>query len=159
MTQELTFTSRVKKQEKQPDTAIFVTLDTQDEESGEVTFSEGYTFHKPSDSRLILMSSAFGSAGRTEDAGSEVVATIRAMVDKEDWRKLRRRIEGEVEGGLIEFEDLMDIFGQLMDVWAEGFPTPPSSDSSTASPETGGRSTGRSRGKASTRSTSPSKDS
>lgn len=153
MTQELSFTSRISKhraeQEKEETPKIGMTIDTRDdddidEETGEarVTFSERYVFSKPDEGRLLLMASAFGAAARPEDAASEVIATLRDMLDDKDYRKLRDRIDGDLDRR-VPIEDIMEILTSLTEVWAEGFPTQPSTGSSAVSRRTGGNSTGR----------------
>ena len=155
MTEEITFTSRVKKREGAEASAIRVALDTVDEETGEVTFTESYVFRRPSDSRMLMLMATFRKGSAVQNMAGELLDTFSAMLSDEDFASLRERLDGE-DDKRVELEDLVDLFGILMERWSDGFPTQPSSGSSTPRPRTGGRSTGRSPGKGSTRSTSTS---
>jgi hypothetical protein len=169
-----TFRSRVNKRQDQErqQQKVRITLETQDDDTGDITFSEAYTFTRPSEGRLFLMATAFGASSRPENAAAEVDATLEEMLldrapgrngdpgkGEREFLLLRRRIGGPVESR-IEIEDMMEILGQLVEHWSDGFPTQPSSGSSEGpgSTPTGGRSTGRVHSPASTRSTSDSDD-
>jgi len=170
--QQRTFTSRVnrriEKEQKQAEPGIYIPIGTVDDDTDEETFMEGYTFHRPSEGRLFLMATAFGASARPENAASEVDATIREMLvvkreerdpetgdlireweDDADYRKLRARIDGPVDRR-VDLEVLIEIIGVLTEEFGEGFPTQPSTGSSAAPQRTGGKSTGRSPGRAST---------
>lgn len=171
--QQRTFQSRVSKSKddaRRTGLKIRLAIETVDDDSGNVTFSESYTFTKPDEGRLFLMATAFGSSARPENAASEVDATLRAMLlDKEpqipgqpeikrpraEYDMLRSRIDGPVERR-VEIEDLMEIIGVLTEEWAEGFPTQPSIDSPGDSSSISGRSTGRVHSQESTYSDYPS---
>lgn len=170
MTAERTFTSRInrrlRKQERDAAVKVRLTIETRDDETDEITYSEAYTFHRPEEGRLFLMATAFGAAAAPIDAPAEVDATLRAMLldhevlpngrkGRSEYQLLRERIDGPDEKN-IPLEDIMEIIGQLTEEWSEGFPTPPSSDSPAASHTTGGSSTGRVPARASTPSTFPS---
>lgn len=174
MSNTMSFTSRVNRRAEQERLTqqVRITLDTQDDETGQITFSEGYTFTRPSEGRLFLMATAFGTAARPENAASEVDATLREMLlhdalrpgeqqqrkGEGEYRALRGRLDGPIEKR-IELEDIMEILGELVEHWSDGFPTRPSSGSSAAQQQTGGRSTGRVHSPASIPSTFPSDDS
>jgi hypothetical protein len=169
--QQRTFQSRVNRREEAArlEQKVRFAIETRDDLTNEVLFTESYTFTKPDEGRLFLMATAFGSAARPENAASEVDATLRAMlldrapIPKDSRRKqgieeyllLRERIDGPVEKR-VPIEDIMELIGELTEIWAEGFPTQPSSDSPEDSQQTGGRSTGRVHSQESTSSTSPS---
>lgn len=171
--QQRTFQSRVSKSKdeaRRSELKIRLAIQTVNDDTGDVTFSESYTFTKPDEGRLFLMATAFGSSARPENAASEVDATLRAMLlDKEpnvpgepeikrprsEYDMLRSRIDGPVDRR-VEIEDLMEIIGVLTEEWAEGFPTQPSIDSPEGSSSISGRSTGRVHSQESTYSSSPS---
>jgi hypothetical protein len=147
-----------------------INLDTRDDDTGEVTFSEAYTFTRPTEERLFLMATAFGASSRPENAASEVDACLRDILlhnppkpgaqshEQElgtgEYLKLRNRLTGPLEQR-IPLEFLMDFLGQMVGYWSD-FPTQPSSDSSPEQPTTGGRSTGRVHSPVSTPSSFPS---
>jgi len=173
MSMPQTFTSRVNRRADAERKAqrVRITLNTEDDETGEVTFSEAYTFTRPSEGRLFLMATAFGAAARPENAASEVDATLRDMLlhdapregeqnqrqGQGEYLLLRARIDGDVHKR-IDIEDVMELLGSFVEYWS-GFPTQPSSDSSAALQRTGGNSTGRVHSPASTPSSFPSTDS
>lgn len=150
MTAQQTFTSRVNRkanpEKAQEASKVFMEIETRDDETNELLFSEGYTFSPPEDGRLLLLMSSFGGGGSPVEVASEVVATLRAMLSPTDFRKIRARIDGP-EDRAVPIEDLVEIISILTEGWAEGFPTPPSSDSSPARRRTGGSSTESSRAK------------
>lgn len=166
MTAQRTFTSRIRRTEQQEFPPVTLALNTELEvvdENGEIvrddngeiiyeqTFSEAYTFNRPTDGRLLLMVSSFGASGNMVDKAGEIFATLEAMLSPQDFRKLRARVDGPPEVQL-EVEVLGELIITLIEEWGEGFPTQPSSGSSGAPQPTGGRSTGRSPGRGSTRS-------
>lgn len=173
MSNVMSFTSRVNRRAERDrlQQQVRITLDTQDDETGDVTFSEGYTFTRPSEGRLFLMATAFGAAAKPENAASEVDATLRDMLLHDaprqsepkqrkgngEYLALRARIDGDIDRR-IELDDIMEILGQLVEHWSDGFPTQPSVDSSMEQQQTGGRSTGRVHSPESTRSNYPSDD-
>ena len=173
MTAQRTFTSRIRRAEQEQYPPVTLSLDTElevvDEEGNivtddngnviyEKTFSEAYTFNRPTDGRLLLMVASFGASGSMVDKAGEIFATLEAMLSPMDFRKLRARVDGEPEVQL-DVEVLGELVISLIEEWGEGFPTQPSSASSAAPQPTGGRSTGRSPGRGSTRSSSASRGS
>lgn len=171
MTEQRTFRSRVNRraEAERLEQKVRFAVETTDDETGDVMFTESYTFTKPDEGRLFLMATAFGSAAKPENAASEVDATLRAMlldtapvkegsrrkVGPKEYDLVRERIDGPVEKR-VPVEDWMEIIGELTEIWAEGFPTQSSTGSQVDSPAISGRSTGRVWTEESTSSSSPS---
>jgi hypothetical protein len=171
MTQERTFTSRARRADKaEASPPVRLTIGTElpkldddgmemTDENGtiyEITFQEAYTFHRPSDARMALMIGTFGVGNTIVDRMSEVMGTLRDMLNQEEFERLHDRIVTQDETRRVEIEDLGEILIELLSAWTEeeGFPTQQPPVSSEAPRRTGGNSTGRSPGRGSTRSSS-----
>jgi hypothetical protein len=128
-------------------------------------------FARPYGPDLILMQSTLEATGMRETEDGQVIATniaaaidtgvgfmsfLSTLVSKEDYHYLIRRLRNPDD--VLEIQDLLEAFTELLREggWTSDRPTEPSSPSSTSPTRTGGRSTGTSPRKGSTRSNSRS---
>lgn len=147
------FRRRVKDRVAKERTQISFFLETTDEdENGEefVVRRDDFTAVAPTDEQLMLMM----ALGGREDAGvgDEVAAMLdffKAVLPPAQYKILLGRLR-DPDDLDVDAEALGEIFQFLMEKWQD-FPTTQPSDSSGSRGTSGARSTGRVRGKASTR--------
>lgn len=147
------FRRRVKDRVAKERTEIPFFLETVDEnEEGEeiVVRRDDFVAKAPTDEQLMLMM----ALGGREDSGvgDEVAAMLdfyKAVLPANQYKILLGRLR-DPEDLDVDAETLAEIFQWLMEKWQD-FPTTPPSGSSGSQGTTGARSTGRVRGKGSTR--------
>jgi hypothetical protein len=126
------------------------------DEDGEQVYEERvvrqdfFTAHKPKMETLILAAARGGRVGTNPaEQLAAVLSLFRAALPEVQMGIIYDRLEDpQDEVGLYM---LLEVFEWLQEQW-QSFPTPPSSASSAQPRPTGGRSTGRSPGRGSTRS-------
>lgn len=143
-----------KKKKDAPKPVAEFTLAWMDEEDPDVAVRSD-TFHatQPSDEKMFLLAAMAGD----EDASgaADAAATMqlfRESLPSGEFSTLRERLKDDADPA-VTLDVLQEVVAYMMGEWS-GFPTEPSSDSSVSPPKTGTTSTGRVRGKGSTRSTS-----
>lgn len=109
-----------------------------------------YNLYKPTAAQLMLLMAAQAENDDIESTAG-LLTFMQGVFDAGSYRALRKRFNDRNDP--LDLFKLMDIITELIKEWT-GFPTQRSSDSPTSPPTTGKRSTGRSPGKGSTRSTS-----
>lgn len=147
------FQRRVKERAEKTRAQVSFFLETtdEDEEGNEfVIRRDDFVATMPSEEQLMLV---YAQGGR-EDAtvGDELAAVLRVFKDAlppAQYKILIGRLR-DPDDPDVDAEGLMEIFGWLMEQWQD-FPTKSPSVSSESQGGTGARSTGRVRGKASTR--------
>jgi len=138
--------------------SILVPIETyeDDEDGNEVLVNrDEYNFSRPTQEQILL---AFSLGGREDSTmGDEIAAIFSFMKDTledRDYKRLMKRFRDPSDTA-VDSELLIQIFQFLMEQW-QSFPTQQPADSSGSQASAGGRSTGRARGKGSTRSNSTS---
>ena len=119
-----------------------------DEENEPVTITEQYDFTRPSESALFFL---FGAAADDDGSGEvgAIFGMLREALSDEQFRSLRRRLKSSTDS--LDMEDFGTFMEEaLMPAWMD-FPTQQPAGSSASRANTGARSTGRARGKGSTR--------
>lgn len=147
------FTRRVKDRAAVERKVVEFTLRTtdEDEEGNEIVVREE-TYHAsyPSDEQLMV---AFAEAGREAATVADEIAAmfdlLKATLPTMEFRRMYRRFK-DAEDLDFDFEALNDIFEWLMEQWQD-FPTQSPAGSRSSRDTSGPKSTGRVRGKASTR--------
>lgn len=139
-----------KKQERE---TILVPIEdyyVDDEGNEVVTRRNEFNFSRPTQEQLLL---AFAMGGREDSTvGDEVSAIFSFMKDTlpdNEYKVLVRRFR-DPNDDTVNSDLLIEIFQMLMEEW-QSFPTQQPSGSSGSQGSSGGRSTGRARGKGSTR--------
>ncbi len=147
------FQRRVKErvEKTRPQVAFFLETTDEDEEGNEfVVRHDDFVATMPTEEQLMLIYANGGNSDAT--VGDELHAIFSFFKDAlpaAQYKILvsRFRDPDDVE---VDGEALTEIFGWLMEQWQD-FPTKSPSGSSTSRGSTGARSTGRARGKGSTR--------
>lgn len=126
------------------------TTDEDDEGNEIVVRRDDFVATMPSEEQLMLV---FATGGR-EDAsiGDEISAILQVFKDalpSNQYKVLIGRLRDPNDAD-VDADALMEIFSWLMEQWQD-FPTKSPSGSSASQGSTGARSTGRARGKGSTR--------
>jgi len=117
------------------------------EEEAEVIRSDTFHATKPTEERLFLVAALIGD----EDGGHEATAVLdifRDALPRDEFLTLKERLIDPDDD--VNLDMLQDVLMWLMSEWTD-FPTKPSTGSSGSRGNSGARSTGRVRGKASTR--------
>lgn len=136
---------------ERPVITFFLETTDEDEEGNEIVVRhDDFTATQPSEEQLLLI---FAQGGN-EDAGlaDEVSAILRFFKDSlpaDQYKVLIGRLR-DADDPDVDSEVLTDIFSWLMEQWQD-FPTRQPAASSGSRGTTGARSTGRVRGKGSTR--------
>ena len=150
------FQRRVKERatKTRPQVTFFIESTDEDENGEEFAVRrDEFVATMPSEEQLMLV---YAQGGNSEaNVGDELSAVLRVFKDSlppAQYKVLMSRFR-DPEDPDVDSELLMEIFQWLMEQW-QSFPTQPQSVSSASPGTTGPRSTGRVRGKGSTRSTS-----
>jgi hypothetical protein len=134
-----------------PSVGFFISTVDEDEDGNEIEVRrDDFTATMPGDEQLLVMVAEGGREGAT--VADEVAALLdffRAALPAAQYRLLFRRFKDPQDPD-VDFETLQDIFQWLMEQWQD-FPTQQPAGSSKSSGSTGTKSTGRVRGKGSTR--------
>ncbi len=132
---------------------ILVPIETyeEDEEGNEVLVNrDEYNFTRPTQEQILM---AFAQGGREDSSmGDEISAIFSFLKDTlplPEYKRIMARLRNP-EDTAVDTDLLIQIFQFLMEQWTT-FPTQPPVGSSGSQATSGGRSTGRARGKASTR--------
>lgn len=132
---------------------ILVPIETyeDDEEGNEVLVDrDEYNFTRPTQEQILL---AFAQGGREDSSmGDEISAIFQFLKDTlpiHEYKRIMKRLR-DPDDITVDSDMLIQIFQFLMEQWTT-FPTQPPVASSGSQGTAGGRSTGRVRGKASTR--------
>lgn len=131
--------------------SFFLESTDEDEDGNEfVVRHDDFVATMPSEEQLMLVYAQGGNSEAT--TGDELAAILRVFKDSlppAQYKVLIGRFR-DPDDPDVDSEALVEIFGWLMEQWQD-FPTKSPSVSSTSQGGTGARSTGRARGKGSTR--------
>lgn len=147
------FQRRVKEraEKERPKIAFFLETTGEDDEGNEIVVRhDDFEASMPTEEQLMLIYANGGNSDAT--VGDELHAIFSFFKDAlpaNEYKILMSRFRDPDDEG-VDAEILTEIFGWLMEQWQD-FPTKSPSGSSTSRGSTGARSTGRVRGKASTR--------
>lgn len=147
------FRRRVKDRlvKERPVTHFFLESYDEDEEGNEIiTRHDDFHARTPTEEQLML---AFALGGREEsttgDQSAAILSLLKDVLPDGEYKTLIKRFR-DADDLDVDSESLMEIFTFLMEQWQD-FPTSQPSVSSGSRAGSGGRSTGRARGKGSTR--------
>lgn len=149
------FVRRVKDREvvteEHPPIEFILRTEDEDENGNTVIVREDkFTASYPTKEQLLVLFAMGGNAQATAaDETAAMFDTFRAILPAGQYRVLMKRFQDPNDVD-VDMEALGDIFEWLMEQWQD-FPTTPPSGSSTSPSASGARSTGRARGKGSTR--------
>lgn len=133
--------------------SFFLETTDEDEDGNEIVIlHEDYTATMPTEEQLMLVFAEGGKESATmADEAAAMLDVFKAALPDAEYRRLYKRLKNPNDKD-VDFELLQDLFAFLMEQWQD-FPTTPPVGSSPSPSSTGGRSTGRVRGKGSIPST------
>ena len=148
------FTRRVKDREvPREDRTIEFVLRTEDEDENGNTIivrEDKFTASLPTEEQLLLLFALGGNSNATAaDETAAMFDVFKSVLPANQYKKLMNRFKDPNDPD-VDAEAIADIFEWLLEQWQD-FPTTPPSASATSPSASGPRSTGRARGKGSTR--------
>lgn len=147
------FRSRVKDRVTNERRTVTFFLETTDEDEDGKEFvvrRDDFTAVAPTEEQLMLILAQGGrDDANVADEMASILDLFKITLSAREHRVLMKRLK-DPEDLEVTMETLVDIFEWLMEQWQD-FPTQPPSGSSTSQGSTGTKSTGRVRGKGSTR--------
>lgn len=130
---------------------FFLETTDEDEHGNEfVVRRDDFTASMPTEEQLLVL---FAEGGREDatmaDEASAIFSLFKTVLPANQYKLLMRRFK-DPDDLDVDFEAIQDILNWLMEQW-QSFPTKSPSASSPSQGSSGARSTGRARGKGSTR--------
>ncbi len=148
------FTRRVKdrvQREERPTITFVLRTEDEDEEGNPIVVREDvFEAARPTEEQLLFLFAQGGNSEATlADETHAMFEVFKSILPASQYKVLMSRFR-DPDDVDVDLEAIEDIFAWLMEQWQD-FPTTPPSDSSASQGSSGPKSTGRVRGKGSTR--------